>query len=200
MMGGEEVRRSLTASWGLFLNRTDAMKLFDLTVDGFWRSFGAVVLVVPIFVVGALADRQRIASEATEALTTSVSHDLFERLVALGIDWLALPILLFFAARSLRIERTYTAFIVARNWSAVIAAVPFGVISLLYLFGFLSTELMALLGLAALAIVLRYSFIVARTALGVGIGFAAGLVAFDFFLSLLILEGIGYLFGATPAP
>ena len=199
MIGGGEVRRSLTAAWWLFLNRPDAMRLFNITVEGFWRSFGAIVLIAPIFVLGALADRQQIASDPSAALTTSASYDLFERLVALGVDWMALPIVLFAAARSLGIERTYTSFIVARNWSAVIAAVPFGVISLFYLAGLLSTEVMALLSLAALAIVLRYSFIVARTALGVGIGFAAGLVAFDFFLSLLIVEGIGHLFGATPA-
>ncbi len=197
---GEEVRRSLAAAWGLFLNRPDAMRQFDLTVEGFWRSFGAVVLVAPIFVFGALADRQRVLSDAAEAMTTSVPQDIFERLVALGIDWIALPLVLFVAARSLRIERTYTAFIVARNWSAVIASLPFGIISLLYLGGVLSKELVALLGLAALAIVLRYSFIVARAGLGVGIGFAAGLVAFDFFLSLLIVEGIGQLFRAAPAP
>jgi hypothetical protein len=195
MIDGDRVRRSLAGAWRLFLNRPDAMRLFDLTVEGFWRSFGAIFLIAPMFVLGALADRRRISSEATDALTTTVAHDLFERLVALGVDWIALPIVLFAAARWLGIERTYTTFVVARNWSAVVAAVPFGVISLLFLAGILSKEMMALLGLAALAIVLRYSFIVARTALGVGIGFAAGLVAFDFFLSLLIVEGIDQLFG-----
>jgi hypothetical protein len=200
MISGAEVRRSLAGAWQLFLNRPDAMRLFDLTVEGFWRSFGAIVFIVPVFVLGTLAERERILRKTADALVISAPEYVLERLATLGVDWVALPILLFLVARPLGLDRSYPAFIIARNWTAVIASLPFGVISLLYLGGILDDQFSALLFLAALAVVLRYSFIVARTALGVGIGFATGLVAFDFLLSLLITEGLGQLLGTIAAP
>jgi len=196
MIVADEVRQSLAGAWGLLLNRPEALRRFDLTVEGFWRSFGAIILVAPVFIVAALAERDRMLSAPDGQPVAGAPAYIFERLVALGVDWIALPIVLFLGARMLGIERGYPAFIIARNWSAVIATLPFGLVSLLYLAGVLGDEISAVLFLAALALVLRYNFVVARTALGASIGFAAGLVAFDFVLSLLIAQGIGQLFAA----
>ncbi len=191
MPGRDEIVRSLSAAWDLFVDRPGAMRGFDLSVDGFWRSFGAVVLVAPSYVLAVLAER-RIAIE-TGLSDQSGASFFVQNVLGLGIDWVALPLVLALLAQPLGIARHYPEFVVARNWGAVIAAVPFGAIGLLILVGLLGGELANLLMLASLFVVLRYTYLIARRALDASLGFAIGIVVFDFVLSLMIaltLDGI----------
>ena len=63
-MDRAEIARSLTGAWRLFLGRPDAMRFFDTSVDGFWRSFRAIILVAPLYALTALADRHDILTDA----------------------------------------------------------------------------------------------------------------------------------------
>jgi hypothetical protein len=193
MLGREEVGHSLTAAWDLFLDRPGAMRNFDVSVDGFWRSFAAVLLVVPSYLLAVLAERQLAAVTDPAAPLQDGASFVIHNAIGLGLDWVALPLILALLARPLGIARRYPAFVVARNWGAAIAAVPFGIIGLLILLGIAGGELASLLMFAALIIVLRYTFVIARRALEVGIGFAVGIVVLDFVVSLTIalaLDGV----------
>ena len=75
----------------------------------------------------------------------------------------------------------------------MIAAIPFGLIGLLIVSGLVNQEFGSILMLAALFLVLRYNFIVARRALDAGVGFAIGIVVLDFVVSLtlaLAIDGV----------
>ena len=63
-MNRAEIERSLTGAWRLFLGKPDAMRFFDASVEGFWRSFGAIVLVAPLYALTALADRHDMLTDA----------------------------------------------------------------------------------------------------------------------------------------
>jgi hypothetical protein len=192
MLGRDEIVRSLSAAWDLFLDRPGAMRGFDVSVDGFWRSFAAVVLVAPSYAFAVLAERQMVALDPTAPVQGGFSF-LVQNVLGLGIDWVTLPVLLALLARPLGIARHYPEFVVARNWGAVIAALPFGAIGLLIVLGILGGELANLLMLAALFVVLRYTYLIARRALDAGLGLAIGIVVLDFVLSLAIalaLDGI----------
>jgi hypothetical protein len=64
MPGRDENARSLTGAWHLFLDRSDAMRFFDVSVDGFWRSFGAILLILLAYILVVLSDRARIVTDA----------------------------------------------------------------------------------------------------------------------------------------
>ena len=195
MIGGKEIRRSLEAAWLLFLNRPEAMRLFDASIVGFWRSFQAIGLIVPVYVLTVIADEQHLLTDAIAERGFSEPGFLIGKAVALGVDWIAFPILLALAARPLGIARAYPAYIVARNWAAVVAAVPFGAIALVSLVGLIGNQIGAILSFVAIVVILRYNFLVARAALGASVGLAAGLVAADFLVSLLIAGGLDRLSG-----
>ena len=113
--------------------------------------------------------------------------------IGLLLDWIALPLILALLAGPLGIARHYAAFVVARNWCAVIAAVPFGVIGLLIVGGLVGTDFGSLLMLAALIAVLRYNYVIARRSLEASVGFAIGIVVLDFVVSLtlaLAVDGV----------
>lgn len=185
----DEIVRSLTGAWHVFLDRPDADQYFDLSVTGFWRSFRAIVLVLPAYVLSALTTWATLPAEMDSA-TFFVA-----RTVSLAIDWVAFAVVLALVADRLKVSNTYSAYIIVRNWASVIATAPFGLVSILFIAGLIGQDIAATLSLAVLFIVLRYNYIVARRVLQVGMPLAIGIVVADFILSLAIDAGISGLFG-----
>jgi len=194
MPGFEETLRSLTGAWRIFLNRPEALRLFDFSVDGFWRSFAAIVFLLPCYALLVLAERVRILTDSIPDQGFNSGVFFLNKVVAIGLDWILLPVLLAFAVRPLGISRSYSAYIVTRNWGAVLATIPFGLIALLSLLGWINDDLATFLSLVMLAVVFRYGYLIARRVLGFDIGFAIGLVAADFCLSLILVGFIDTLF------
>jgi len=194
MLDRDEITRSLTGAWHLFLDRPDAMRYFDLSVEGFWRSFRAIVLLLPAYILSTLAERVITLANTPVGGEQDATAFFLDSAIGLGVDWIALPVLLALAARPLGIQRTYAAFIVARNWASVIALVPYGIIGLLVIVGVVDIEVANILMLVALMLVLRYNFLVARRALDVGIGFAVGIVVLDLAVSLTIALSLDSVF------
>lgn len=192
----DEAMRSLTGAWRLFLGKSDGMRLFDTSFGGFWRSFLAILFVMPVYLPYVLTERQLLieASGLDEALYPMESF-LVVRTIALVIDWIAFPILFAIVCKPLGLERRFVPFIIAHNWAGVIGAIPMAVPAILLGAGMMNEAVAAILVLIALAIVLRYYYIVARVALLVPVGTAVGLVAADFLLSLVIGEFFGRIFG-----
>ena len=191
MPGRDEILRSLTGAWHLFLDRPDALRYFDISIDGFWRSFAAILLVLPSYAVIALSERAQIL---TDAIPDGFDGGAFlvNKVVSIGVDWVAFPLVFAFIAGPLGLGRTYSTFIIARNWGAALAAVPYAAVALLYLAGILSAEFTNFLWLAIMIVIIRYSYLIARRALGAEIGVAVAIIVSDFALSLSIIS----LFGA----
>jgi hypothetical protein len=195
MPSRDEIIQSLIGAWRLFLDRSDAMRYFDVSVDGFWRSFYAIVLILPAYVFIALAERLRILTDSLPDDDFDGGAFLVNKGLSLVLDWVTLPILLALLAGVLGIGRTYAAFIVARNWGAVLAIAPFGVIALLFLLGILGSDFANVASLVILVVVIRFNYLIARRALGVDVGFAVGLVVADFAVSLAVVGATDSLVG-----
>jgi len=198
MPGRDEIVRSLTGAWQLFLDRPDAMRHFDVSVEGFWRSFRAILLILPAYLLVAISERVQILTDAFPDAGFGDGSFVVNKALTLVLDWITLPIVLALLARPLGVGRMYAAYIVARNWGAVLAIAPFGLIALLFLLGFLSGELANVISLAVLVVIVRFNYLIARRALGADIGLAAGLVIADFAISLAIVGAVDAIFGYRP--
>jgi hypothetical protein len=170
------------------------MGQLDVSVDGFWRSFRAIWLVLPSFALLVLADYRMAPPGSIPA-----GSFVLENAASLALQWVTFPIILALAAKQLRIGETYPAYIVARNWTSVLVIVPFAFTALLSLTGLAGKELTNILWLASFALSLRYSFIVARLGLRVPIAFAVTLVVADLLVGLAIESGMASLFGFVAA-
>jgi hypothetical protein len=171
------------------------MNRFDVSVEGFWRSFAAVILVAPSYVFAVLADRHMAAGDPLVVAETGTNL-LVHNGIGLLLDWAALPLILALLARPLGIGRRYGAFVVTRNWCAVLAAIPFGAIGLLLVLGLLGDELASVLMFVALIVVLRYNYVIARRALDTTLGFAIGIVVLDFVVSLTLALALDAVFAS----
>ena len=49
MITRDEITRSLTGAWEIFVDRPNAMRHFDTDYAGFWRSFQAILLIAPLY-------------------------------------------------------------------------------------------------------------------------------------------------------
>jgi len=176
----------------IFLGRRDGLRRFDLSVEGFWRSFGAILYVLPLFAIIIAADWAVLSQQPVHP---SVEVFVLARLVDLGIEWCALPIALGLLAKHLGIGRTYVAYVVARNWSGIVSVAPLALLSLLFGLGALSLEAMELLSLLVIGAMLFYGYRIARWTLIWPAASAAGLVAADLALSLILISLVHSLFG-----
>jgi hypothetical protein len=190
-----EAERAVVGAWRLFLGKPDALRFFDFGADGFWRSFGAILPLAPLYALTALADRRDLIEAAPPDAQFNDIAFWIAKLVTLCFDWATFPITLALIAGFIGIRTAYPAYIVVRNWATLLMIVPFAAIALLDLSGLVSSDLLFLPSLAALAAALRMSYLVARRTLNAGIDFSIGLVVLDFLVSLALVMLIGRLFG-----
>lgn len=176
----------------IFLGRRDGLRRFDLSVEGFWRSFAAILYVLPLFAIVVAADWMMVSGQPAHP---SREAFILARLVDLAIEWCTLPIALGLLAKRLGIGRTYVAYVVARNWSGIVSVAPLALLSLLFGLGALSLEVMELLSLLVIGAMLFYGYRIARWTLVWPASMAAGLVAADLALSLILLSLVNSLFG-----
>lgn len=198
MISSSEIRAALDGSWLLLRSDSRGMAYFDQSLQGFWRSFQVIFLLIPVFVVSALAEKKLLISENVifaEAFPENAYW--LAQFLSLGIDWVTLPLLLALLAGPIGISSQYVPFIVARNWTSLLASIPYLLTGFLYLVGIIPAGIMVLLSFTCLIVVLWYRFLVARIALQASASLAIGIVFLDVLLSLVIGELAGRLWTSS---
>lgn len=163
------------------LARFDAggLAYFDISVNGFWRSFLAAVLVLPLY-TALVAVRYGMA-DAPGGVGAIVIDGL-----AYVINWVAFPVVMLTLSKVVDRERNYLRHIIAYNWATGLQHIVSLPLAILVLGGALPMELGAFLSLLVLGWVLIFSGYVAHIALDVPPGTAAGLVLVDLLIGLIV--------------
>lgn len=192
---GGPLVRALSGAVALLLGRPVPAGAFDTSFEGFWRSFGAVVLVLPSFAISLLAEARMavpadVADVADLATGDAGMAPLYVLARGLGLvgDWVALPLALALLARPLGLGARYVPYIVARNWTSVLAAAIYAVPALFFAAGMIGEDTVLISSLVALAIVVHFQYRVVRGVLATPIGTSVGIVALDLVLSLVVTE------------
>jgi hypothetical protein len=177
------IRENLVGAFEVMLGRAEGLEKLDTSLEGFWRSFAAFVLVLP-FALVALASEQRLAALSTEAAPMRLSLPL--EAAVLLVDWITFPIVFALVARWLGLGPRYVPFIVTRNWATVVVMAMLSVVHALHLGGVLPGRATLALLLALTIVALRFSYVITRITLDVPLRTALPIVAFDFLLSVTI--------------
>jgi hypothetical protein len=175
---GVEVARSLYGAWRLALLDASGMRHFNLSVEGFWRSFFAAVIVAPgyaLLVVQRTLDRPEGYALGSTVVIESIAY---------VIAWAAFPLAAVVLTQLLGLGRHYVELIVAVNWAAVLQVAAFLAVVVLSLI--LPEALGALLLTIATGALMVYQWFVMRTALRTTGGVALALVLVDLLLSTVI--------------
>jgi len=155
-------------------------RYFDLSPAGFWHSFTAALVVLPLFVALMIA-RFTAISDQTDGFVFIVVE-----LIAYSISWTAYPVAMAAVVKMLGRERHYIRCIVAYNWASVWQNLLYLPVSILSMAGVLGPGSGSLLGLLALFLILVYSWFVLKTTLDVPPAIAWLLVALDLLISMTV--------------
>jgi hypothetical protein len=181
------MRRSVDAAFDLVVRDQRAWSKFDLTTEGFYRSFAAMFVVLPLNIVidlivsqAELADKIRKGQPALEPIY-GLGTAAFSTL-AVCLQWLLFPVAMIFLLRFLDLAHRYVALIIAHNWGTVIVWLFNLPAFLLYAAGIVAWDIAVDLNFIVLGFTLYYRFYIAQTALDTTWGLAAAVAMIDFLL------------------
>jgi len=177
-----EVQLAVGGALRLAIGDRRGLGFFDVSLDGFWRSFRAAVICYPLYVL-LLCFRVSAAPPPGSGLATILLVETIDY-VAL---WAAFPLVVLPVIRWLGRENRFLAFMVAYNWSQVPQTALLFLVGLDGATGLLAPSAVQTATLIATLAVLVYEWYIARVALAVG-GLQAGLIVM---LDLLLGTAMG---------
>ncbi len=179
------IQRAIFGAWRLALYDRSGAQWFDVSINGFWRSFIAAIIVAPFYAL--LVASSQGAQDAGEALP-DISFGAHA--VDYIVGWALFPLVMVFICRLLDLGARYVPFIIAYNWSQVIVIMVLLPANYLAEHALSSGEdggaLPALLTLCVTVALLFYQWFVARVMLTAPHFTAAGIVVLDILLSVVI--------------
>ncbi|MGF3022187.1 hypothetical protein ACQVP2_05075 [Methylobacterium aquaticum] len=159
-VSADEVTRSLRGTAGLIGRRPDALRHFDVSERGFWRSFGAIWLTAPAVTVALFLER------GAGAAPFQLDHITASVVAGLLAGFLAVPLAMIAVLRRLGRTRAYVPFVVVTNWCLAAGLLALTLPGCLLLLGLATPDLAALEASAFLVVVLWLHARAARAILG----------------------------------
>lgn len=152
----EDARTAIPAAIKLFRFDAEGMSGFDLSMDGFWRSF-LVFFPVSLIYIFLLQSELGYVQSLPEGGGLEPLVYYGWKAIALIVDWLAFPLMMVPVTRMVGLGHRYVPVVVAINWIGLIAVSLWAIPSTLLAFG-LSGE-----GFAAILSLIVFGYVVAVT-------------------------------------
>lgn len=170
-----EVAQSLRGSWRLMDEGEQALKDFNISSDGFVKSFAAIILTAPAFIAILAAERLR-SGYANEAGLFTAPELALHALALHAISFVILPAIILGLFWGIARTARGTGFIITWNWTEVIITMLLAVPAALYAAGLFDGRMAFVVTLAFWVIAARLRYGVARSALGIARPLAFGVV------------------------
>ncbi|MDG4878482.1 transporter [Mesorhizobium sp. WSM4935] len=192
MLSADETYASLAGAWRLMFGKADGLRLLDLSADGFWNSFFAIVVAAPALIVGWVG----IANEIGDPDAFAGRLGMLIRLATVDLGSWVLPLVaLALVAPRAGIGGRFVHYVVASNWTSAIIAWLMLPSALLRLFLPSSSEGASLLSLVLFALSMVLTWRMTNTTIGKGPAAGTAVFVGMFVASLLVLFGLQALLG-----
>jgi len=182
MSFANEAARSLASALGIIRYEPAALQGFNLSIEGFWRSFAAVFAILPMsWIIMTSADKAAAALGGTEVHSRLYQSSLF--VVTFVVVW---PVVVAIIARGFNLGNHYLRYMIAYNWLSVPLAALALIPNLIFLAEMIGPVMREILGLLAYGVALYYSWYLARIAFDTNGFIAFAFVAADFGVSVAL--------------
>lgn len=182
----DEVNRSFRGTLDLLNSRSEGLKSFDMSERGFWRSFMAIWLTLPAYIVSLAFERLRLGLlQPDQSLLDNVWLDL---VVAMGhlAGFIILPLAMIWITRWFRLEKAYVPFVIVTNWISVVGMLLLSVPAMLMLLGWAPPGLASVFSLAFAIIIVRLQWFATKATLGLTSIPALGIVVLGIVLNSFV--------------
>lgn len=192
MLSADETYASLAGAWRLMFGKADGLRLLDLSADGFWNSFFAIVVAAPALIVGWVG----IANEIGDPDAFAGRLGMLIRLATVDIGSWVLPLVaLALVAPRAGIGGRFVHYVVASNWASAIIAWLMLPSALLRLFLPSTSEISSLVSLFLFALSALLTWRMTNASIGKGAAVGTAVFIGMFIASLLVLFGLQALLG-----
>ncbi|MBZ9795397.1 transporter [Mesorhizobium sp. ES1-4] len=194
MLSADETQASLTGAWRLMLGKVDGLRLLDLSADGFWNSFFAIIVAAPALIVGWVG----IANEIGDPDAFAARFSMLVRLATVDIGSWVLPLVaLALVAPRAGIGGRFVHYVVASNWASAITAWLMLPSALIRLFLSSTSQVSSLVSLLLFSVSMVLTWRMTNATIGRGAAVGTAVFAGMFIASLLVLFGLQMLLGIT---
>jgi hypothetical protein len=115
MPPAHDIQRHLYGAWRLMTGKPDGLRFMDISVDGFWNSFFAIVVALPALLIGWLIAANDVIGMAPDEGRGQLS--LLMRLAVIDLGVWVIPIAGFVVlAKPLGLAGRVVHLVVAYNW------------------------------------------------------------------------------------
>ncbi|MDX8444714.1 transporter [Mesorhizobium captivum] len=192
MLSADETYASLAGAWRLMFGKADGLRMLDLSADGFWNSFFAIVVAAPALIVGWVG----IANEIGDPNAFAGRLGMLLKLATVDIGSWVLPLVaLALVAPRVGIGGRFVHYVVASNWASAIIAWLMLPSALLRLFVPSPDEVSGLVSLLLFALSMVLTWRMTNATIGKGAAVGTAVFAGMFVASLLVLFGLQALLG-----
>ena len=189
----EDIQRQLIGAWRIMLGDADGLKRLDLSTDGFWNSFFAIVVALPALIVGWVGIAHELAPVPTE-----VGGRLFIliRLALVDLGTWTLPLVAFAAIAPLAgLADRFLPYVVSSNWVSALFVWMMLPPAILRLVAPSWSDAASTVSMILFMVTLVLSWRQTNIALGKGAAIATAVFAGVFVVSLLVLFALQSVFG-----
>jgi hypothetical protein len=169
MFPWEEAKQSIRGVVRIAKLDPDALEDFNLSIEGYWRSFFAALLLLPLFVIAEMQ-----TGNTGVAAKVTVERRVLIEAINYPLAWALWPLLSFYLVKGLGREDKYLAYITG------------SMLLLTILLGLIAPGSGGLLLLMLYVLILVYECWIARSILGVPWLQAAGIETLIFMLAVLL--------------
>lgn len=188
MPSWHEIQSAVTGAWQMLHGDASGAARFETSIDAFWRSFFAIALVAPMYLV-VLLSRYRLALTVDAASVPGLSWFVMVESAAYVLGWVSYPALMVFLARTLGLGTNYIRYIIVHNWATFLVIGLVAPPIILLGFGVIGPVAAFAFSIGATFITLWYRWFLASTVLQAPPVTAAGLVVVELLLGLVISAG-----------
>ena len=179
MISVPQLANGLYGTWLVLKFDVRGWEYFETSLQGFWASFIAALILAPFHFVHTIAD---FGSERTDL--TFLPYLIVE-VLSYVLSWTLFPFAMLYASEFLGRTPRYFWHIVPYNWIRLPIEGPLYLFLLMSDFGIISMEGVAFINLLGLAALIIYDTFIAGVGLKIATGTAMGLVVLDIALSLI---------------
>lgn len=198
MPSSDEIQQYLTGAWRMMMGKADGLRLLDLTVDGFWNSFFAIVIALPALVVGWVAAANEL-SQLSGIFGSKLS--IVARLAVIDLASWILPLVAFAAvAPRTGLGDRLVNLVVASNWASAIIVWIMLPPSLLRLLWPDASDASGFVSLVLFVLTVVLAWRMTNVAIGKGPAVASAVFVGMFLVSLAVLLSLQSAFGLSPTP
>jgi hypothetical protein len=180
----------------MMMGKADGIRLLDLSADGFWNSFFAIIIALPALALGWIS----VADDLMVNLVGVSKPGVIARLAIVDLGTWILPLVgLALAAKPVGIADRFVHYVVASNWGSAILLWLMLPAALLRLIAPGARDFAALITLLFYGLTLVLAWRLTNAAIGRGAALATAVFGGMFVASLVVLYLLQHLVGLTPS-